>query len=1273
MPRPNTLVLALLCVALSLGATEPSAAQQHWWRATPEPVVFAVGPDFGSLKADRVKLAGKWKLTDIGGAPAVVENGRLVFVLQVMRPALEPPCAIEAELRFAPGGAVELFAVSPRPAEQPPALLCVTSSGKTPFEVGVIPRTGGNNLLTHILHDPAGRLANLEMTTSMNWMYDRTQYDRYALKPRLDTWPENVRKAHEQELSRIPDLFHRWTRLRIQCLPGFARFYVDGRFIAEAPCRLQGSNAAVKLVRGCALRSLTVRKIARPDPRFYTIDLRGHLNANVAGPDADAGDGAAIEENSLPKPGLCDVQGTPFRFSSDGPADAVDVGKSLWRWGRNSMSRNAQIYSSALKADPRKVKFSVPNRFYSELRLVCFSDTAPGQTRTLTTRLFEPPWGYAADFATPIPAWNAPPAPQAAPLPVRVKKNGKELEGRLWLVRIPLDPCKARDFIADPARPSLNIELTKEVHLIRSYPDPFVYDKFPVGLPTAAHVLAATLVRTPVEIRVEPEKACWLFERPEVPTFRLSIKNFLAPAHEARVRLEAHGFYGASASREFALPVPAPDSAPDGVSYTLALPVEDDDHYKLSVRVSGPGYDLTWPTTFVMLPPDTRKAWGWNSPFGVWRAHHRGMPVSWQIAFDRRVGIRWAGPHPDSMSRKLIHEAQLTPAYARGLVHPKFQPDRPDKGIPAMIDEAADLLRFERARAGVYNLFWEDNISLPLNVCVPPEFMGLDERKMTDEEKARFDMMWDTAVAFGKLLREKLPQIDPKFKKKKIAFGNTGAQFILPFIKRGFPKEYIDFFGLDIPFFERMPERPPRAIELNELYFLKETARKYGYDDVPLCGTEYMAYPKVPGSLTGYEAACYTVRNFSIAMAAYGVQYFFSASCPAQAGNWYGRQHYGGSGYLKRAPELNPSLAAAAYATYTRIFDSPRHDTWAVHPTGSLSAFAASCLRRFRPGRVLVMWTIRGERPAAIVLKRDTDAVMTQMTGRSTGIQSRDKRIHVTLKPDPIYVEFPTLTRASDIERIELGPPEHHEKPAEGFKVVEDFESGFNWQPTGERRESFETVQITQPRFKGRLVFTRTKLTGRNGMGLKCLLPADQPHDPKVAPLYAILRHKQGGIELPGKPTKIGMWCRGNSSWVHIIPVLVDSKGERWSFTGNPLRGKYKSPADQTEITTKGGEGWNSEDIHSWSSVNFDGWRYIEIELPSTFPGDNARGPGQVWWRDEGGDNIVDYPLKLVELIVEMYTGVVYMGEWVPIKGENAIEIDDIVVTYDDPFAGKWD
>ena len=1267
----NASPIRLLIVFVCITSTAVAIAEEaRWWKEIPDEVVFAVGPDFSRVQPQEARVSGTLRRGDVDGVPALIAVKHINSTITVPQPALASPFSIEATVRFAPSTIVELFTTNdPGSTGDCVLKLSVTVNARQPFEASIAPYLHGGNLITQAMHNPAGRLANLEITSRVSWVYDRRQYERYSLRPDTKRWPETVRDAHESELSVTPNFFSRWTRLRIECANGKARFYVDSRFVVEASCTDPGKSIGVRLRRGCALRSFTAQTIPQIEERFYPIDLQGHLNSDVVGKGADAGDGASLGARSLPQPGLCEVAGTPFRLSVEGDLDAVDVGKSLWRWGRNSMSRYAQRCPSALYADPRKAKLAAPNRFYSELRLICFSDTAPGQTRRLTTRLYEPPFGYAADFETEIPTWEASSGGDCLPLPVQVRRAGRSVSGRLWLCRVPIDPCSARDFIADPARPSLHIELTKAVELTRSYPDPFVYDRYAVGLPSAAHVLAATLVRTPVEILVEPDRPCWLFERPETPFFNIRIRNCFAPDHTAHVTLEARELYGATASRSFDIDV----GKHADMTQRLHLPVKQDGHYRLVVRVSGPGYDLSWPSSFVMLPADTRRARGWQSPFGVWRAHHRGMPVNWHVAFDRRVGIRWAGPHPDGMSAKLIHEAWLTPAYARGLSRFKFDMDRPDWGIPPIIEEARNKLRFERPKASLYNLFWESAVSHRLSVCVPPRFMGMPKQEMDEEEKARFDAMWDLAISFGKLVREELPEVEPRFKSKKIAFGNASAQFILPFIERGFPKAYIDFFGLDIPFFERMPERPPRAVELNQLYFLKQTAKQHGYDDVPLCGTEYMAYPSVPGALTEYEDACYTVRNFTIAMSAYNMQYFFSASCPAQAGNWYGRQHYGGSGYLRRAPALNPELSTAAYATYTRIFDGPRHDTWAIHPTGSLSAFAASCLRRYRAGRCLAMWTIRGHRPVTLTLKRETGAIVTRMSGQSTRVASRGKRLSVTLRPAPVYVELQSITNPSDIAGIELGPARHDERPAAGIRVLDRLNDSLDWHPLEERRLSYETNKVTQPRFRGRIDFKHVRSSDRRGMGLKCVLLPKQEHDPKIAPLYTILRHSKGGIPLPGQPTKIGWRCRGNSSWARIIPVLQDAKGERWTFIGNPLKGKYKAEADQNEITTKGGEGWNSEDVHSWSAVNFDGWRYMELELPTTFPGDLARGPSQVWWRDEGGDNLVDYPLKLVELIIEMYTGVIYMGEWVPIEGENAIEIDEIVVAYDDPFAGKWE
>jgi hypothetical protein len=100
---------------------------------------------------------------------------------------------------------------------------------------------------------------------------------------------------------------------------------------------------------------------------------------------------------------------------------------------------------------------------------------------------------------------------------------------------------------------------------------------------------------------------------------------------------------------------------------------------------------------------------------------------------------------------------------------------------------------------------------------------------------------------------------------------------------------------------------------------------------------------------------------------------------------------------------------------------------------------------------------------------------------------------------------------------------------------------------------------------------------------------------------------------------------------------LRDAKGERWLSVG-----------------TKGE--WNVDDVHSWSTFNFDGWRYLTFELPGNSPYDLYREAGTSFWGCWGdGDTVVDLPLTLEKIIVERRTHVIHGTEQLPAKPDDVI------------------
>ena len=82
---------------------------------------------------------------------------------------------------------------------------------------------------------------------------------------------------------------------------------------------------------------------------------------------------------------------------------------------------------------------------------------------------------------------------------------------------------------------------------------------------------------------------------------------------------------------------------------------------------------------------------------------------------------------------------------------------------------------------------------------------------------------------------------------------------------------------------------------------------------------------------------------------------------------------------------------------------------------------------------------------------------------------------------------------------------------------------------------------------------------------------------------------------IPGKASHLGLWVKAASDWGRVVYCLRDAKGERWLSVG------------------KKGE-WNVDDVHSWSTFNFDGWRYLPFEMPANSPYDLYREAGTSFW-----------------------------------------------------------
>ena len=126
------------------------------------------------------------------------------------------------------------------------------------------------------------------------------------------------------------------------------------------------------------------------------------------------------------------------------------------------------------------------------------------------------------------------------------------------------------------------------------------------------------------------------------------------------------------------------------------------------------------------------------------------------------------------------------------------------------------------------------------------------------------------------------------------------------------------------------------------------------------------------------------------------------------------------------------------------------------------------------------------------------------------------------------------------------------------------------------------------------------------------------PRDPGVLPMYSVVRHTDGGITLPGRPTQIGFWARGNSGWQRVIPALTDTSGQRWIFVGGLNSGDTATIA---EWLFEEGEHFDEGDILV-EAVSEAGT--VEVRSP-------AAGVLVEWLVEEGETVRTGDPLAVIE------------------------------------------
>jgi hypothetical protein len=971
-----------------------------------------------------------------------------------------------------------------------------------------------------------------------------------------------------------------WLRLRVEVTPVEARMWVNGLLVTSAPWpKWTKGGIRLHLPLGSKLRYLRVDEIPSPSESFLPIDLTSCFNGD--GLDGkDLGDGHSFSASSLPKPGTAiEVGSIPFLWCAQaGQRNHLDISKVVYR------GREEYIKTDAGSGDPQRVILRVPRRQYNEIDILAASDSRTETTNLLNVRMVKPVRGLALDRCHPVPAWNAATAEggDAVPLPIGRMLSGKQMateEGKLWLVRIPLDPGAFQDFLYDDKEHALELDITGPP-ATPGYPE---IARQTVGV----HIFAATLVASPVAMKVGSSEFGHVFVQPQTPTFKLSLSNMTCLPRSGQADITVTDFYGKSKSHKLPYQLTGKKEA----EMAVPVPVEARGLHYLDVRLldSDARPLVRRQTTFAVLPTDTREA-DKDSPFGMWAfmTGHFGAGAEAAGSLMNKIGVRWSHVSKDLWGSGFSKRYRVYPAY-----HGIFQgAETPEQAVQMVKDNP---------QYSHWTVFGETALGGRHYSYFPPELLENPQpMRLTGEEEATFQGLWKKAMSYSEAIRQHCPEV-------KLVFGNGYPHFIATFLSRGFPRKYFDGLGLDF-----------LGDKMYMFFYLKEVARHYGYGNVPfhICEGFYVCSGcgYYPDRQREQDQSDWYMRGFLRGLAM-GIERYGAACEIWDPGSDYYYTGYGSVGLCHKGPELNPKPGYCAYGTMTLLLDRAKFHS--VLPTGSVNTH----FLRFdgHQGPVYAAWTVVGRRSLSFKIEKAAKPRLTDSQCNSRPLEANQGKVVLEIDPTPLWIED-----AGVIAEVESGTPVYDTAPSDNARPLAQFARLDEWTEDTSSYAPLEAIDWNIP--VRACDFDLSVVDGRKAAE-KTLSVTLRP-DPGVSPhrlRYSVLRPKNGGIVVPKAAAELGAWIYGNgAAWVAL--ELQDANGERW-HTATRAR-EY-------------GFGMAYGGPHA-----FDGWRYVRWPLPLSPAGASVSAARLAAWQH--GDGKLDLPAKLTGIILEQYGKVVCINELVP-------------------------
>ena len=1076
----------------------------------------------------------------------------------------------------------------------------------------------------------------------------RGSYSLNSLGARSLDWPERLRKLIEHEAASRPTIDKLWQTYRCVLRKEAYRVDFNGQTLVDRhePGLDVSGMVRITMSPTVQLAQVRIRPFEPRHPRHETIPIGYNLNASQI-------NGGVVSRDALPPAGKeCLVNGIPFVFpepDTDG-RDHIDLGKSWFQAGYlegHMQSRKGPCggrWAAAFAGNPARIRFRIPPGRYRAIHLIAAADDEADSVPLVAAQFYRPLAGFPENFEAQVPLFSATPS-DATPLPVRLN-DGRN--GNLYHVTIPVEPAalaafKDMDYLA--------MELTKKVEVYRCYPDPSFYSQHQAGLPSSVRIYAMTMERPLLDIDLEPSKFANVWTAPARPEYTVALRNRTSRALRAELELTT----GSHDQQEKTVQRKTVAVRPNGTAsakFTLALKKHGYHDVELRAKCDGQSW-MAGRTSLAHLHQDTRERGRWElgrgPVFGYWRwgGSHNTPNALQELHVMAAAG---AGSRNRNLSRGTDEEkafAEKMGMKTHFLSWPSGQHATKHfkRGWDAskLEDMKTHLIEYIERYAtpdSAINkqelefVFGEPNIG-HFTYGNLPRYAGEPEYQMNERERTKYTKYLEQFLFCATTIRERWPHI-------KILLPWGDPLFCVPFLRNSREaRELIDGVGIDLGYYERLPEQQLHQCSLHRIWQLHQEWKKCGKAQPPILMTcEGPAIAgAVPGALTMDEQANHTVRC-ALLLTAYDVPRQLGFPAPFRCGDYWGECHYGG-GLIGRRPKLNPLVAYSAYATLTRQLNGMNYRKWL--PTGSLATYCLQYQHYQRKSLLHVFWTIRGKRAVAIDVPKGAKVRCHDLMDNEAILAEKNGKVTVTVTPAPCFVWGLTNDAA-----VTLGESDHSDsEPTAIAKRLGNLGDG-SWELSPQPDEDYGQ---SHPQFIYRVVgkmSIRTVPAPQNRGGKALAVHLEKPErERKLYPWYTTLV-AEPAVTIPGKARHLGLWVKAASDWGRVVYCLRDANGERWLSVGTR-------------------DEWNCDDPHHWSYFCFDGWRYLRFELPANAPYDTYREAGTVWWGAYGdGDRLVDLPLTLEKIIVERRTHAMYVNAPQPASAEDVL-LGDLYAEYETP------